>query len=173
MTLVKFPLLLPRPQFPQVQHGSSEAELTRSLLEADALTVSSPPGHSGSGLPWSLRFMKRRRDSSLALLTFNLTKEGGGLPWLPAHPTLAGVGEVGRGLNLNDDFLEVGHIKFFLTFIHYSSAIWGKAMPVGWKKTIIIKLLYVSIYSLFLNQTKFYIWNDGPNRALLGASPIL
>ena len=39
------------------------------------------------------------------LPTFNMTEEGGDLPWSPVQSTLAGVGEGRRGYNIQNYFL--------------------------------------------------------------------
>lgn len=49
----RYCFISPWPQFAQLQHGSSEVVLTRSVLEGDALTACSTPGYAGSGLAWS------------------------------------------------------------------------------------------------------------------------
>ena len=42
----------------------------------------------------------------MTLLTFNMTEEVGAIPCCPVQQAIAGVGEVGRDHNLNNDFLE-------------------------------------------------------------------
>ena len=51
-------IVLPGPQFAQLQHGPSEVVLTRGVLESDDLTASSAPGHAGAGLTCSVCFLE-------------------------------------------------------------------------------------------------------------------
>ena len=46
--------MLPRLEFPELQHGAGEVRLGRRLLEVDGLTLSSAPGHGGPGLTCSV-----------------------------------------------------------------------------------------------------------------------